>query len=400
MAKTKVLFFAEGATLAHVARPLVLARALDPSEFDVVLARPASFAWVTKDEPFGLIDLRCQSAETFGARLDRGRPLYDLDTLTDYVRQDLEILEDQQPDAVVGDFRLSLSVSARKCSLPYLTICDAYWSPEHRLHPPLPVFPVTRFLPISIAEPIFRLATRVAFPVHARPMRRLRERFGLPSLGVDLRQAYTDADVRLFANFERLFPAVRCGERATFIGPVNWSPAGQQAPDLPNDGRPLAYVTMGSSGDPAVLGRLVPALESAGLSVVVATAGKPIPAGLASSRTRIFDFVPGDLLCRHARIVVCNGGSPTTSQALVHGVPVLGIAKNMDQFLNMRTIEAYGAGLTVRSDKAGREALQRAIVPLLEDPSFRSRATTLAESYEPGTAGRVLAERIQKLCAG
>ena len=37
MEKLKVLFFAEGATLAHVVRPLMLAKGLNPACFDVAL---------------------------------------------------------------------------------------------------------------------------------------------------------------------------------------------------------------------------------------------------------------------------------------------------------------------------------------------------------------------------
>ena len=44
--RLKILFLAEGATLAHVARPALLAASLDPARFEVTLARPASHAWV------------------------------------------------------------------------------------------------------------------------------------------------------------------------------------------------------------------------------------------------------------------------------------------------------------------------------------------------------------------
>jgi len=37
--RLKVLFLAEGATLAHVARPLLLAGVLDPARHEVTLAR-------------------------------------------------------------------------------------------------------------------------------------------------------------------------------------------------------------------------------------------------------------------------------------------------------------------------------------------------------------------------
>ena len=91
----------------------------------------------------------------------------------------------------------------------------------------------------------------------------------------------------------------------------------------------------------------------------------------------IFDFAPGDLVCRRAKLVVCNGGSPTTNQALTNGVPVLGIAQNMDQFLNMQAIEQFGAGLLVRADRATQKVLQEATRKLTTDVRFKKRAQTL-----------------------
>ena len=61
----------------------------------------------------------------FGAFLDnlaKGRPVYDVNTLRSYVRADLALLEAVKPDLVVGDFRISLGVSARVAGIPYWTV--------------------------------------------------------------------------------------------------------------------------------------------------------------------------------------------------------------------------------------------------------------------------------------
>lgn len=395
--KTRVLFFAEGATLAHVGRPLVLARSLDPERFDITFARAAGYAWITAGAGFAVADLACQDGATFASRLERGAPLYDLPTLARYVEDDLALIDTHKPDVVVGDFRLSLSVSARLRGVPYATICDAYWSPERLLRPVLPVLAFTRHVPLPLAEGMFRLTSPLALRLHARPMERLRARHGLPSLGHDLRRCYTDADLRLFANFPALFPDVKPGPQADFIGPIAWSPPDRDDLEFgPGDG-PLVYVTMGSSGDPRVLAALIPVLERHGARVVVASAGKPLPAGSASGRTRVFDFLPGDQICRQARLVVCNGGSPTTNQALRHGVPVLGIAGNMDQFLNMREIERFGAGLLMRADRATARALAQAVERLLRDRSFRGRANLLTQAVGSDEALARFAARLKSV---
>lgn len=395
--RLKVLFLAEGATLAHVARPLLLAGGLDPARHEVTLARSAAYAWMTEGLGFNVCDLDCQAAEVFARRLDRGSPLFDYPTLRRYVEEDLALMERFRPDVVVGDFRLSLSVSARLWKVPYITVCDAYWSPELPLDPPLPVLPFTRLVPVSVAAPLFRLATRVAFPYHARAMERLRVHHGLPSLGYDLRRVYSDADLRLFANIPALFPELRESREAGFLGPIAWSSApveGLNPEALP---RPLVFVTMGSSGDASVLSDVVRALLPAAGTVVVATAGRVAPEALMSSKTMVFDFVSGEQLCRHADLVVCNGGSPVTNLALRHGVPVIGIARNMDQFLNMRAVVRQGAGVMVRADRVRAEEILAWARRLTTDTRWRVEALRLADSGREALAGGALEIHVARL---
>ncbi len=381
LSKLKVLFFAEGATLAHVARPLVLAKELDASLFDVTLYRPETFSKLTVGLPFPVLSLECQDSKIFAKKLAQGSPLYDFPTLCRYVEQDRFLIDQIKPDVIVGDFRLSLSVSARLKSIPYIAICDAYWSPERELNPPLPVLSLTHYIPIPFAELIFRKIAPFAFKLHALPLERLRKKFGLPSLGHDLRRCYTDADLRLFANFPALYPEVTPHEEAAFIGPIAWSPDSNRNLDFLAGKGPLTYITMGSSGNPKVIECIVPILERLGSRIVITTAGKPLTLKSISSCTQVFDFLPGSEVCQHADLVICNGGSPTTNQALTNGIPVLGIAENMDQFLNMEAIVAYGAGLMIRADRTATEDLRQAIESLIKNHKFAICAKQLADSF-------------------
>ena len=384
----RVLFFAEAATLAHVGRPLVLARALAAAGWQVTFARPTSCAWMTANDDFETLDLVCQPAAEFARRLDAGRPLYDLDTLQRYVADDLALLERVQPDLVIGDFRLSLSVSARLAGIPYATICDAYWSPEAPLDPVLPVLPFTRFVPIPVAERVFRAVAPIAFRLHARPMEALRRAHGLPGFGHDLRLCYTDADLRLFANPPELFPDVTPHAGAQFIGPIAWSPPGSLPTGFPDGGH--VYVSMGSSGSTAVLAALFEALRSSERPVVVTTAGRPTPRPAAPSPIHLHDFLPGEVAMRGAGLVICNGGSPTTNQALRAGVPVVGIPLNMDQFLNMRAISRQGLGHSVRADRATPGALTHAIALTLGERGCKAAALAFASGCVSGPFGEAL----------
>ena len=126
--------------------------------------------------------LQSISSKHFLDALAKGRPVYDVQTLRSYVRDDLKLIEKIKPDLIVGDFRLSLSASARLVGIPYTNITNAYWSPYYaRNKYPLPVLPITKVLPLPIADVLFRLTQRLAFSLHCRPLNTIREENGLPS---------------------------------------------------------------------------------------------------------------------------------------------------------------------------------------------------------------------------
>lgn len=394
----RVLFFAEAATLAHVGRPLVLARELAAAGWQISFARAQAYAWMTANNEFDVLNLRCQPPHEFARRLEAGRPLYDLETLQEYVTEDLALIERVKPDLVIGDFRLSLSVSARLAGVPYATICDAYWSPETPLDPALPVLPFTRFVPIGVAERVFRAIAPVAFRLHARPMEALRRTHGLPGFGHDLRLCYTDADLRLFANPPELFPGVTPHAGAQFIGPIAWSPECDLPEDFPREGGHI-YVSMGSSGSTRILSALYSALAEFDDPVVVTTAGRPTPPPPPpGSRIRSYDFLPGPQAMSRAKLVICNGGSPATNQALVAGVPILGIPTNMDQFLNMRAIEARNYGFMVRSDRSSTRIFHQAISDVQAHRAERVRCAPVDASQPPNPA--TMLAHLQSLTRG
>ena len=78
-----------------------------------------------------------------------------------------------------------------------------------------------------------------------------------------------------------------------------------------------------------------------------------------------------------AQLVVCNGGSLAVQQALAAGVPVLGLAANMDQFLNMAPIVASGAGRLLRTDRLSVAAVRQACEALLAEPAAKAAAARL-----------------------
>ena len=135
-------------------------------------------------------------------------------------------------------------------------------------------------------------------------------------------------------------------------------------------------MALGSSGAQDALALVLAALADLPVRVMATTAGRPPPAALPAN-ARVHDYLPGEQAAARAALVVCNGGSLGVQQALAAAVPVLGVASNMDQFLNMGPVVAAGAGLLLRADRLTTAALRDACRQLLQSSAARGAAQAL-----------------------
>lgn len=374
----RILFFAEAVTLAHVARPIVLALAAMNAGHEVIIACSRRYDWLLEKYGFQTVDLPSISPAEFASALAWGKPLYQQSRLESYVQDDIARIEQWQPDVVVGDFRLSLSISARLTQVHYATITNAYWSPFGSQRYIVPSLPITRIFPIPLAQKLFDLARPLAFSVHALPLNAVRKKYGLGSLGSDLRRVYTDADLVLYADVPRLFPRIEAPKNHVFLGPILWSPP-LELPSwwkqIPDD-RPIIYATPGSSGHGNLLSTVVSALSQLPVTVLAATAGVPLGC-LQPSNCFVADYLPGDVAAGRSSLVICNGGSPTSQQGLAARVPILGIPSNLDQFLNMDSIVVAGAGVKIRADRISEEEICAAVELLLGTEQYKNIAAKI-----------------------
>ncbi len=389
MSKKRILIFAEAVTLAHVARPLVLAQALKPELYDVYLACDPRYSQLFPDLPFSQRTIHSIPSDRFMNALARGKPLYDANTLRSYVSEDLSVIEAIAPDLIVGDFRLSLAISAPLAGVPYMTISNAYWSPYARQRIPVPELPLTKILGVGAGQLLFNLVRPVAFGLHTLPLNRVRKEHGLTGLGWDLRKVYTWADHTLYADIPGLVPTPNLPNNHHYIGPVLWSPS-VPAPEwwetLPAD-KPIIYVTLGSSGRSDLLPAILRALSTLPVTVMAATAGR-ISLAKVPDNAFLTDYLPGVAAVTRSSLVICNGGSPTTQQALAQGVAVLGIPGNLDQHLNMEAVRRTGAGELIRSEHASKQTIRKAALKMLNTPIYAQAASKLAQEFSKYEASK------------
>jgi len=400
--RTPILFVAEAVTLAQVVRLWTLAQALDPRRYE------AHFAAARFDPRIfdaGGVPLRrwpIQSLDPGAVAKDvaAGRRIYEEKTLAGYVAEERALLREIRPAAVVGDLRLSLSVSAPLERVPHVALINAYWSP-HAVRDgfPMPDHPLVRLFGETLAARYFPAALPKVFAHFARQVNRLRRRHGLPPIGA-LPEVLLHADATVFPDIPALVPTAGSPGHHHYIGPVLWSPRVPLPPwwDSLDPDRPTVYVTLGSSGLADLLLVVLRAVEALGFQAMVATAGRVAVTELPP-HVHAADLIPGDLAARRACLVVSNGGSTTGYQALAAGRPVVGVASNLDQYLAMQAIEKAGAGVLLRAGSLDEGAARLGLEKVAGDPSYAAAARTIAGRFAAWDSGARFAAVVDQITA-
>jgi UDP:flavonoid glycosyltransferase YjiC (YdhE family) len=400
--RLRVLLVAEAVTLAHVARAFAMASVLDPARFDVHVAWDPRYNALFGALRWPFHPITTMPGELFLRRLARGAPMHDRDTLEGYVEEDLAVLNNVRPDIVVGDFRLSLPVSARLAAVPLLTVANAYWSPnggQTFLFDEYD-YPLSRVVGQAASRALFRLFSRVGFAAHTRPLNALLREHRLPSVGGDIRRMYTEGDWTAYTDIPALGPPT-LPARHRFIGAALWSPE-LPLPEwwrsLPREPK-VVYVNLGSSGEAAVLPVVLEGLAGLDVSVIVATAGR---AQIATPPGNAFvaDFLPGATATERAALVICNGGSPAAYQALAAGVPVLAVSgNNMDQHLNMARVRKSGAGELLKAAGLRAQDLRNVATSMLDSPSYTEASRQLASSHRANRVAELFPVLLNEIAA-
>ena len=128
-----------------------------------------------------------------------------------------------------------------------------------------------------------------------------------------------------------------------------------------------------------------PALAGlAGMDVtVVAALGRehgplsvPVPAN-----ARVAGYIPFGALLPKASVLVTNGGSGGTHQALAAGVPVVVAGETEDKPANAARVAYHRLGINLQTATPTAQAVAGAVGSLLQDTEVRENVLRLAKVY-------------------
>lgn len=386
--RRRVLFVGEGVTLAHVVRPLQMASQLNPEAVEVLFACDPRYVGLVREKNLAYVPLPSIDPAAFMRRVYKADALYTAGELRRQVADDLRLLKEWRPDLVVGDFRISLGISAERAGTPHIAFSNAHWSPRARLECPVPDHPLVGILGVAVMKRLLPLASPWFFRRQVKSYNLVRAENGLKPLGGrGAHEVFTRGTRTVYLDIPQLYGIGELSETESYIGPVQWSPAARLPEAWAAACRkgPVVFAYPGSSGDAEGTLHLVRAAAHIGATVLLAGVKQP-QRGELPPNVLAADVIPAGPAARLADLVICNGGSPMVYHALAAGKPVLGVPVNLDQHFVMDAIARHGAGCVLRPGQCRSRQASAVLRVLLDDAAARQSAANLKtyiDAFDP-----------------
>jgi UDP:flavonoid glycosyltransferase YjiC (YdhE family) len=392
-----------------VVRPLVLAHSVKDS-YEICLAAGNKYAELCNVSSIDYRSIWTISADLFVDRLVKGQDGWFTEDFLQEAKADISLIEEIQPDLVIGDLRWSLGISATVTKTPYLSLLNAHWSPYYTETCPPPELPIVKLLGVKLCTVLTPVLAPIILRQFAKAFNKARYEYNLDRVEDYLHigicadwVAYLDIPSlgpteHTPSTHTYLGPTEHTPSTHTYLGPVDWSPD-VSYPDwwynLPQD-KPITYVSMGSTGKISYIHELVETLSDLDMTVMLATSGRFEQKGFGNN---VFtaEYLPGLEACQRSQIVVCNGGTGAIYQAIKAEVPILGIPTNGDQYFAMGSVQNNKAGLLVRSTHVNNKRIRTAASELLSDSNYKRKCSELKVELKQYDAVSRFAELVDSL---
>lgn len=151
-------------------------------------------------------------------------------------------------------------------------------------------------------------------------------------------------------------------------------------------GRPIVHVTQGTIANekPDLFRPALEGLADLDVLVVISTGNKPIESlglGNLPRNARVAPFLSYPELLPKTAVMLTNGGYGGTQIALSYGVPCIVAGTTEDKPEVAMRVQHSGAGLNLKTHAPSAKQVREAVMGVLEDGRYRTRAQALAAEY-------------------
>jgi UDP:flavonoid glycosyltransferase YjiC (YdhE family) len=398
----KILALVNAHALAHVSRPLEIAKVLRDRGHSVAFAGLGKYLEAAGHENFPTIELPFVSIEQIldAVRSQKLHKLYIKNQLASYIEAELTLYQDYRPDLLMIDNRLTACTSAELASIRTVSILNVHMS----LHKAIPFYSIRNVVganPSMLIGVIDQIEKKFeSFFYDALVMRginRLRKEHGLQR-----RYSYAleEGDVTLFPDIPEFSPVSSVPSNAHYVGPLTWHN------DLPmpkvveklDRSKKCIYFTIGSAGLDEWIEQMH-IFQDHDFQVVIASGDSSHSTHTELPENVFLEaFVNADKLLPHCDLVVCHGGNGKIYQALGHGLPIVGVATHEEQNYGLKRVKqlGLGRGFHVRElKKRGLPLLMDTIYTVLGDDTFRHNARQFQDILSQWHGAEKAAEYIE-----
>jgi UDP:flavonoid glycosyltransferase YjiC (YdhE family) len=371
----KIICMPDGNFLAHVTRPLEIAKCLRNMGYLVEFAGEGDYMRLPAKEGFNVLPLITIDQQTTLDRIRSSRlDLYDYDLVKAHVAAESSFFKVHQPDLVLGDCRMTLRTSCSLNHIPLVMIKNALWSSYYTVQMRAPeTHFLTNLFGRKLMNPLVPIIKDFVISFDIRPFKKYHKEQGLPIP----KNIYNviEGDINLLADFPDYGPTANLPPNHIYIGPIVWEPD-IPLPDRLRDldpAKPTIYFTMGSTGFTKFFERAIDIFGNTDFQCIITTADM-VSLSNAPDNFYIFDYLPGSKVMEISDVVVCHGGNGTLYQALIQGTPVIGIPTFADQEHNLDRIVSLGAGIHLSEMAFKSSDLLGAVNTVLNDETYKNNA--------------------------
>lgn len=194
-----------------------------------------------------------------------------------------------------------------------------------------------------------------------------------------------------------------------FTGPLFSIPDNDEAidPEIlkvfdPKNNRPKIFCALSSSGSEEMLKEVIKVFvygEGLNWNAVILSPHFSIEKAreLVGNREGIYitdKFIPAQKVNAMADITVCHGGQGTVQTAIYSGTPIVGVAAQQEQFINLSNVEAHGAGIRISITKWNTDNIQKSASKILADKRYKESMLKLRERITKTDGAKNAAEVI------
>jgi UDP:flavonoid glycosyltransferase YjiC (YdhE family) len=320
------------------------------------------------------------------------------------IRGQRAALSELQPDLVIYGFWPMAALARRMLGLPGICFLPLPLHPDvigSGLLPDVPdaLRPLT-YLPLSLRRWLVNLIPK-GLKLRAPGFEQRNIRLAAKACGWSdspLRNVFDmlQAELTLVNDLPEFYTHLALPQSFRIVGPL-YAPTASAAQVDPAilrlfqaaEMKPKIFCTMGSSGTKEHLLEAVRALTSGRATnwksvILVPPAICPLPEVLGSAalgaNVYLTDaFVPARLVNGLADVVVSHGGQGTVQTALASGTPIVGVAMQIEQQVNLDHVVTKGAGIRLPLHRWTASNIQQAVHEVLEHPAYRTQARQLQQ---------------------